>query len=184
MTLRIDKDVPNGTVLMLGISYRNDEQAALTAGPSDANRGMSQPKVFTYVGLKAGGLWYFTGTGKTPQAASWPAVERWLARDNRKLEWVNQASRWTHLWPLQTTGAGAEGAKQIEAPCPAGPSCYALDEPVPTAKIDPGQPPACPDHAEEGNQLSCAWCGEERAAFYRRLAEAVDDPRDDDSPGL
>lgn len=36
------------------------------------------------------------------------------------------------------------------------------------------QPPPCPDHRGLGdvNQLSCAWCGEERAAFYRRLADS------------
>lgn len=42
------------------------------------------------------------------------------------------------------------------------------------AKTYTQQPPPCPDHRGLGdvNQLSCAWCGEERAAFYRRLADS------------
>ena len=36
---------------------------------------------------------------------------------------------------------------------------------------DPGQPPACPDHREQGNSLACSWCGEERAAFYRGVVD-------------
>lgn len=34
------------------------------------------------------------------------------------------------------------------------------------------QPAACPDHggAAGVNELNCPWCGEERQAFYRRLA--------------
>jgi hypothetical protein len=62
--------VPNGTVLKMGVQYRYPdlEEAA-------------QEKVWTYVWLKAGGLWY--GTGGSPQSAGWGAVEHWLGKCNR-----------------------------------------------------------------------------------------------------
>lgn len=76
------RKLPNGTVLFLGISY-----PGLTED-RDATRGRTMPKVWTYALLKAGGVWYTSGSGKVPQAAGWGAVERWLERDNRVLEWV------------------------------------------------------------------------------------------------
>lgn len=76
------RKLPNGTVLLLGISH--------TSPPldPDASRGMTAPKVFTYALLKTGGLWYATGSGKVPTAAGWGAVERWLAKDGRVVEWA------------------------------------------------------------------------------------------------
>ena len=86
--------VPNGTVLLFGISYKGMGQTDL-----DTSRGRQTPRVFTYAMLKAGGLWYVTGTGKVPQAASWGAVTRWLERDNRVVEWVKGTTEFKPLWP-------------------------------------------------------------------------------------
>lgn len=71
----------NGTLLLIGVSYRN-------AQPGGDTRGRVNPKTYTYALLKAGGLWYMSGTGQVPQAAGWGAVERWLGKDGRRLEWV------------------------------------------------------------------------------------------------
>lgn len=78
------RKMPNGTVLFLGISYA-------TAQVGDT-RGRTEPKIYTYAALKQAGVWYFSGAGKVPQAAGWGAVERWLERDNRVLEWVKIVS--------------------------------------------------------------------------------------------
>lgn len=85
--------LPNGTVLLLGISY-----PGLIEPSPDATRGRTRPKVFTYVALKAGNLWYFTGGGKAPQAAGWGAVERWLGRDNRVVEWASIVTETDRLY--------------------------------------------------------------------------------------
>lgn len=91
--------IPNGTILIFGISYPGITEG----GGDDANRGMTPPKVFTYVGLKAGGLWYFTGSGRVPTAADWMAVQRWLERDNRVLEYVKVVTDLKTLWPEPDT---------------------------------------------------------------------------------
>lgn len=85
--------IPNGTVLKMGISYPGMGQTDL-----DTTRGRHTPKVFTYVFLKAGNLWY--GTGKAPQAAGWGAVNRWLDRDGRVVEWVEvvRPDAWVTLY--------------------------------------------------------------------------------------
>lgn len=83
----------NGSVVLVGISYPGDPEDL------DITRGRTAPKVFTYAFLKAGGVWYSSGTGKTPQAAGWTAVERWLERDNRKLEFVQVATEFRTVWP-------------------------------------------------------------------------------------
>jgi hypothetical protein len=85
--------VPNGTVLMMGIRYDRAPVDDL-----DAQRGMVNPKVYSYALLKAGGLWYVTGSGKSPQAAGWGAVNRWLERDGRVVEWVKVATEWADLY--------------------------------------------------------------------------------------
>lgn len=54
---------------------------------------------YTYAMLKAGGFWYVTGGGKTPQAAGWGAVERWLSRDGRVVEWVRKVTDSVQIWP-------------------------------------------------------------------------------------
>lgn len=84
--------VPNGTVLQVGITYPGLTEDA------DAARGRTMPKVWTYALLKAGGLWYVTGSGRVPQAAGWPAIERWLEKDNREVVWVKVASGWAPLY--------------------------------------------------------------------------------------
>lgn len=90
--------VPNGTVLVFGIGFVGDPEADL-----DATRGRTSPKVYTYALLKAGGLWYVTGSGKVPQAAAWGAIERWLARDNKVVVWVKVATGWADLYPVPVT---------------------------------------------------------------------------------
>ena len=85
------RKVPNGTVLVLGIRYE--------AEPDGDTRGRTNPKVYTYAALKAGGLWYLTGSGKVPTAAGWTAVQNWLARDGRVVEYVDVLGARTRLWP-------------------------------------------------------------------------------------
>lgn len=75
--------MPNDSILVMGISYGRDEDE-----PGGDTRGRATPKVFTYALLKSGGLWYVTGSGQTPQAAGWGAVQRWLEKNNRVIEWV------------------------------------------------------------------------------------------------
>lgn len=72
MEFKLGAQVPDPTVLLVGIRYENQ----------------ISNKIWTYALLKAGGLWYATGTGRVPQAAGWPAVERWLAAEGRIVEWV------------------------------------------------------------------------------------------------
>lgn len=83
--------VPNGTVLIVGIRFE--------AEPGGDTRGRTNPKVYTYAMLKTGGLWYVTGSGKTPQAAGWVAVQRWLERDGRVVDHVELATTRTRIWP-------------------------------------------------------------------------------------
>ena len=81
--------VPNGTVLLFGVRYE----------------GQTSEKVWTYAMLKAGGLWYVTGNGRVPVAAGWPAIERWLAKDGRVVEWVKAATGWDDLYPVPDLAA-------------------------------------------------------------------------------
>lgn len=69
---KLSAEVADLTVLLVGVRYENQ----------------TSEKIWTYALLKAGGLWYATGTGRVPQAAGWPAVERWLAAEGRIVEWV------------------------------------------------------------------------------------------------
>jgi hypothetical protein len=57
------RHLPNNTVLVLQIRF-------------DRN-----PRIYTYLALKVGGLWFFTGRG--PHEAGWGAVERWLIKDDK-----------------------------------------------------------------------------------------------------
>lgn len=94
MTVKFKLDsrkVPNGTVLVFGIRYERE--------PEGDTRGRTNPTVYTYAMLKAGGLWYVTGTGKVPVAAGWGAIERWLERDGRVVEWVDVMGEPTRIWP-------------------------------------------------------------------------------------
>ena len=82
--------VPDGTVMTMGIRY-----PAMGDGT----------KVFTYALLKAGGAWYTTGTGQVPQQASWQAVDRWLTKHNRVIEWVKIFTQSAQIYPAITTEA-------------------------------------------------------------------------------
>jgi hypothetical protein len=84
----------NGTMLLVGISYHRQPEDA-----SDANRGMTEPKILTYGMFKARGLWYVTGTGQTPQAAGVTAVKKWLAKNGRYVEWVRISVSTAAVWP-------------------------------------------------------------------------------------
>lgn len=77
-----DSAVAEGTILVFGIRY-----------PSSNSGG-----TYTYAGMKAGGRWYFTGKGRTPQDAGWGAVKRWLASDGRQVAWVKVATSLEMLW--------------------------------------------------------------------------------------
>lgn len=95
--------VPNGTVILMGIRYEGSSDRT----DLDTTRGRQTPKVFTYALLKAGGLWYATGGPKAPQAAGWGAVNRWLERDGRIVEWVKVGTEWADLYtaPVDTSQA-------------------------------------------------------------------------------
>jgi hypothetical protein len=90
------RDMPNGSMLLLGVSY-----AAMETG-----------KIWTYVLLKAGGLWYSTGTG--PQAAGWGAVERWLGRSDRHLEFVEVVTGTERLWTRKPEISGQTEVAVVE----------------------------------------------------------------------
>ena len=79
-----DAQVPDGAGRLMGIQYE----------------GQTSDKVWTYALLKAGGLWYMTGSGSAPQAAGWGAVNRWLERDGRVVLWVRVATGWADLYPV------------------------------------------------------------------------------------
>lgn len=91
----IGKSTPNGSVLLMGISFTSGN----TADPG-ATRGITPSRVLTYALLKVGGLWYVTGSGRAPTAAGWPAVLRWLGKDNRKVEWIDLLTEKRRLWPV------------------------------------------------------------------------------------
>jgi hypothetical protein len=88
-----NKTVANETVLLFKIKY--DDQ--VTDDP-DQTRGRTNPKVYTYAMLKAGGLWYVTGSGRVPVAAGWGAIERWLEREGREVISVEAMTGKSLLW--------------------------------------------------------------------------------------
>ena len=90
MTVKFKLDsraVPDGTILVLGIRYEAQEHPRPHA------------TVYEYVVIKARGHWYMTGGGRTPQVAGWGAIERWLAKDGRVVEWVRHVTETAQLWP-------------------------------------------------------------------------------------
>lgn len=86
--------VPEGTVLLFGIRYVGADQEGY------ARSAEEEARVYTYAMLKAGGSWYVTGGGRTPQVAGWGAVKRWLSRDNRMVVWVKLVTATETLWEL------------------------------------------------------------------------------------
>lgn len=72
VTFKLDSSkVEDGTVLLVGIAYQT-----------------MRDKVWTYSIIKAGGRWYTSGTGKTPQDAGWGAIDRWLSDPVREVRWI------------------------------------------------------------------------------------------------
>lgn len=103
------RKLPSGTVLFLGISY-----AGARTGDT---RGRTEPKVYTYVALKQAGVWFFSGSGRVPQSAGWGAVENWLERDGRVLEWVKIVSELKDVYPAplpSSPAAEIEEARMLE----------------------------------------------------------------------
>lgn len=95
VTFTLDnRAVPDGTVLIFGIRYAGADSDGQERTP------VEKSKTYTYVMIKAGGFWYVTGGGKTPQAAGWGAIQRWLERDGRVVEWVRHVTETTQLWPV------------------------------------------------------------------------------------
>lgn len=81
-----DSNVSDGTILLFGVRYVNEDRSETS-------------KVFTYAGLKAGGRWYLTGSGRVPQDAGWGAVQRWLDDPGRQVVWVRAVTQTAELWP-------------------------------------------------------------------------------------
>jgi hypothetical protein len=91
-----NRTVPDGTMLLMGIRY---DQSAGAGGYPTGN-----PLIYTYALLKAKGLWYMTGgSGKVPTAAGWGAIERWLDRDGRVVEWVKVVTETLDLYPAPSS---------------------------------------------------------------------------------
>ena len=93
-----DKAVADNTLLLFGIRY-----AGSTSG-----------KTYTFAALKAGGRWFLTGTGKTPQDASWAAVERWLNDRGRVVAWVKVAQHLEPLWTNEAVDEQVAEAREYE----------------------------------------------------------------------
>ena len=103
VTFKLDsRAVPDGTVLLFGIRYVGPDQEGIARMPEE------EAKVYTYAMIKAGGFWYVTGGGRTPQVAGWGAIERWLARDGREVAWVRHVTETVQLWPAEETGQAAK----------------------------------------------------------------------------
>jgi hypothetical protein len=103
MTVKFTSDgkAPDGTLLIVGIRY---DQAAGAGGPRslESARSARPPLIYTYAMLKASGLWYVTGgSGKVPTAAGWGAIQRWLDRDGRIVEWVKIVTETADVYPVK-----------------------------------------------------------------------------------
>lgn len=101
------RKIPNGTVLLMGIGFQNVDDE-----PGGDTRGRTNPRTYTYALLKAGGLWYVTGSGKAPQAAGWGAIERWLTKDGKVVEWVKVMTASTDLWPAPSSSVDTSPASE------------------------------------------------------------------------
>jgi hypothetical protein len=102
MTVKMEiepRTMPNGALLVIGIRYLPGSE------PGGDTRGRANPTIYSYAALKTGGLWYFTGAGKSPHAATWGAVEKWLARDNRQLVYVEVATGARTIYPVPVAAA-------------------------------------------------------------------------------
>lgn len=88
-----DRQVPDGTILLAGITFDRIPD-----------------KVWTYSLIKAGGRWYTSGTGKSPQDAGWGAVQRWLAREGTTVAYIDAVTARDRLWASE--GVTAEGKRR------------------------------------------------------------------------
>lgn len=153
------RTVPDGTVLLFGIRYVGPDQEGIA-------RPVSPPKVYTYAMIKAGEFWYVTGGGRTPQAAGWGAVERWLERDGREVVWVKAVTETVTLWPAQPPEESGQRARD-ESIHDDGRPCQFIAGACNLCGATPPEEPAeenCPDHPDDpgsGECLfdSCFYCG-------------------------
>jgi hypothetical protein len=132
--------VPDGTILLFGIRYEPE--------PGEHRSALS--KTYTYVIMKSGGLWYVSGTnGRNPQAAGWGAVERWLERDGRVVEWVRHVTETRQLWPFTVRPHRFEASHS-------GMVCGAMVEDTNGNGDQCGRPAGDPVHQDgEAGQAAC-----------------------------
>lgn len=149
------RQVPDGTILLFGIRYEPHPGSPLPANT----------KIYTYAMIMAGGFWYVTGGGKTPQAAGWGAIERWLERDGRVVEWVRHVTATAQLWPeppRRTVGDGEDLSDSDQ-------KRYRDEEPAEEN---------CPHHPDDAGAGgcpfdSCSWCGGYHCAWDQSVHEGV-----------
>jgi hypothetical protein len=92
-----DAKIPDDTILLFGIQYG----------------GSTSAKVYTFAALKAGGRWFFTGSG--PRDAGWAAVQRWLQGSGRVVAWVKVATGMDTLWQNDKAEAQLQEIRDEEA---------------------------------------------------------------------
>jgi hypothetical protein len=97
--------VPDGTLLLFGIRYTGQDPDGV------ARTTEEEAKVYTYAMIKSGGLWYVTGGGRTPQAAGWGAVTRWLERDGREVVSVDLVTDKRRVWPVPSSPEAGQPAR-------------------------------------------------------------------------
>jgi hypothetical protein len=88
-----DRQVPDGTVFLVGVAFDRIPD-----------------KTWTYSLIKAGGRWYTSGTGKSPQDAGWGAVNRWLNREGTQVVYIDAVTGRDRLWASE--GVTAEGKRR------------------------------------------------------------------------
>lgn len=81
---------PDGTVLIFGVKFHNQRDPEM---------------VWTYAALKAGGMWYVTGSGRTPQAAGWGAVAKWLDDPEKVVVSIELVTDRKTVWTRANGGA-------------------------------------------------------------------------------
>lgn len=116
-----DQEVPDGTILLAGITF--------DSMPS---------KTWTYALMKAGGRWYTSGTGKSPQDAGWGAINRWLNRENTRVEWISAVTETEVIWQNQNADGSWPGPLRFAPPMNVEPATGSLDP------VDPDGPGSVP----------------------------------------
>lgn len=92
-----DAKIPDDTILLFGIQYG----------------GSTTGKVYTFAALKAGGRWFFTGSG--PRDAGWAAVQRWLQGNGRVVTWVKTVTAMDTLWQNERAADQLQEIRDEEA---------------------------------------------------------------------